>query len=138
MFRIWRKRRWNLITGTLFWSLNVNVDAFPVFTEFWCNPENICSWRWTLDCLNCWQAAGTAPWTPTGTAPSAAPGSAETPAKAAWRPLTCCPARPCRSTAWTSSDSVWSAALTERPFLSTDVSRFKKKKKSLLWGKKTF
>lgn len=81
---------------------------------------------------SCSQVAGTAAWSlaaqwlrPEGTSPSSAPGWAETPVKAVWRRVTCCPARRCRSTAWTYSDSVLSVGLTERLFLSTDRSQFR-------------
>lgn len=70
----------------------------------------------------------TAPWPQLeGTSLSSVPGSAETPARAAWRPLTCCPARRCPSIVWMCSASILSAGLTERLFLSTDRSQCKKK-----------
>ena len=66
-------------------------------------------------------------WPPLeGTSPWSTPGSAETPVKAVWRRLTCCPARRCPSTVWMYSDNVLSVGLTERLFLSTDRSRFKR------------
>lgn len=49
----------------------------------------------------------------------------ETPVKAAWRRLTCYPARHCLSTVWIYLDNVLCVGLMERLFLSTDKSQFK-------------
>lgn len=60
-----------------------------------------------------------------GTSRSSAPGSAETPARGAWKRLTCCPARRCPSTVWMYSDSVLCVGRMERLFLSTGGCQFR-------------